>query len=171
MDEDGNIYGTTTGGGAYGKGTVFRVTPNGALTTLVSFNGLDCCVDPGGLILGRDGNFYGTTWEGGTNNLGSVFRVTPSGLLTTLASFTGSNGASPSGLVMGNDGNLYGTTSSGGNVSLVTTNNFGVIVALGLGTVYKLTTSGVLTTLVSFDGTNGSGPTQGRGAASSPLPA
>ena len=104
---DGNFYGTTTSGGPNNGGTVFKLTPSGALTTLHSFCSKTNCSDGqypyGGLIQGHDGNFYGTTLIGGKNEQGTVFKITPSGRLTTLHSFTGgTDGESPfAGLVQG----------------------------------------------------------------------
>ena len=90
---DGNFYGTSATGGASGEGTVFRITPAGVETVLVSFAGGaggEPASPAGGLIEGADGNFYGTTRAGGTNGTGVVYRLTPAGVLSTLYSF-GSN--------------------------------------------------------------------------------
>jgi uncharacterized repeat protein (TIGR03803 family) len=152
---DGNLYGTTENGGTVGDGTVFKISTNGALTSLYAFG-----TDDGGnpqavLVQGSDGNFYGTTANGGTNNAGTVFRISANGTLTSLYSFTGTNdGANPqAGLVQGSDGNFYGTTFGGGAY----TNQDG-----GLGTVFKISTSGGLTSLYSFAGGNdGAGPLAG----------
>jgi len=114
---NGSFYGTTGYGGTNGNnGTVFQVTTNGELTTLVSFNGANGSHPVAALVQGGDGNFYGTTEYGGTNgNNGTVFRVTSTGVLTTLVSFNNSNGAAPlTPLVQGSDGYFYGTTSLGG---------------------------------------------------------
>jgi hypothetical protein len=122
---------------------VFKVTTNGVLTTLASFGGgSGGAVPAAGLTLGEDGNFYGTTMQ-------TVFQVRTNGKLTTLASIPNYNpmSAPEAGLILGNDGNFYGTTVLGGNTSL----NGG----FGVGTVFKVTTNGVLTTLVSFSDTNG----------------
>ena len=144
---DGNFYGTTSAGGANERGTVFKLTAAGKLTTLYSFCSKPNCADGAyplaGVIQGRDGNFYGTTSGGGPNpNLvkdgpGTVFKITPTGALTTLYSFTGgSDGATPeAGLIQGRDGNFYGSTDSDGDSS---------------GTVFKITPSGKLTSLHSF---------------------
>ena len=70
-----------------GYGTVFKVTTNGTLTTLVSFNGTNGANPYAALTLGNDGNFYGTTSEGGSSGYGTVFKVTTNGTLTTLVSF------------------------------------------------------------------------------------
>src|SRR5215831_12867854 len=92
---DGNFYGTTSAGGVSNKGTVFKITPWGVLTTLHSFSGNDGA-GPNGLVQGTDGNFYGTTLEGGTDSdcpyvfydgCGTVFKITTAGTLTTLYSF------------------------------------------------------------------------------------
>ena len=138
---DGDLYGTTTYGGANNFGTVFKVTSTGTVITLYSFCAPSGC--PGrayaGLVLGTDGNFYGTTIGGGTYGYGTVFRVNPQGGLKTLHSFNSTDGASPyAPLVQGADGNFYGTTSAGG--------------AYGYGTVFRLTPEGTLTTLHIFAG-------------------
>jgi uncharacterized repeat protein (TIGR03803 family) len=137
QDSDGNFYGTTECGGRFGYsgggigyGTVFQVTTNGTLTTLVSFDGTNGAYPQAVLTLGGDGNFYGLA-------AGSAFRVTTNGVLTTLVTL----GENPPGLTLGSDGNFYGTTQSGN------------------GAVFRVTTNGVLATFVSFDGTtNGASP-------------
>ena len=157
---DGNYYGTTTEGGTTfvssdspGFGTVFRLTPGGSLTTLVNFTGANGRFPFAALIQGIDGNFYGTTLQGGSSNDGTVFRLTPDGSLTTLVNFTGSNGRSPfATLIQATDGNFYGTTAAGGTA-------FSGIGSTGdYGTVFQLTPAGTLTTLVSFNHYDGSGP-------------
>jgi uncharacterized repeat protein (TIGR03803 family) len=130
-------------------GTIFRMTPNGTLTTLVSFNGANGA-GPHDLVQGADGNFYGTTTglpQYGFAPYGSIFQVTAAGTLTTLVSFRGPNGAYPwANLVPGADGNLYGTTRwSGTPYSTDTGLRFS-----GGDTLFKITTLGALTTLVSF---------------------
>jgi uncharacterized repeat protein (TIGR03803 family) len=150
---DGNYYGTTNNGGAFGQtcggcGTVFKVTPAGAETVLYSFGGSNRDgVNPNsGLVLGTDGNFYGTTGEGGAHIYGTAFRLTPTGVETVLYSFssTDAEGFYPrAGLLLGSDGDLYGTTSSGGK-----NNN---------GTVFKITPTGVETVIYSL----GTGITDG----------
>ena len=113
--QDGNFYGTTLGGGTSGRGTVFRLTPSGELTTLHSFTGPDGEYSSAPLLEGSDGNFYGTTQFGGTSDRGTVFKLTPSGELTTLHRFTGPDGENPlAALIESSDGNFYGTTEEGG---------------------------------------------------------
>lgn len=151
---DGNLYGTSNNGGTNGLGSVFRISPDGALTTLYSFCSESNCMDGffpfGALALGKDGNFYGTTQNGGSGGLGTVFKITPTGVLTVIHSFNGSDGSGPeAGLALGTDGNLYGTTGSGGAING----------CLGqCGTVFKITPSGALTTMHSFDGNDGALP-------------
>jgi uncharacterized repeat protein (TIGR03803 family) len=151
---DGNFYGTTSAGGAYDTGTVFKITRSGTLTTLHSFDGTDGASPRAGLVQATDGNFYGTTGGGGAYDSGTVFEITPSGTLTTLysfcpAGFPCADGAGPAGLVQAIDGNFYGTTYYGG-----ASGNCG----LGCGTVFKITPSGTLSTLHSFDNGDGNQP-------------
>ncbi|HXM41403.1 MAG TPA: choice-of-anchor tandem repeat GloVer-containing protein, partial [Bryobacteraceae bacterium] len=120
--------------------TVFKITPEGALTTLHTFDGTDGSV-PWGLVQAASGDFYGTTYLGGAYGQGTVFKVTPSGALTTLYSFCAQSGcpdgAGPyGGLAQSTDGALYGTTVTGGSNHV--------------GTFFKVTTNGTLTTLYSF---------------------
>lgn len=125
-DGAGNLYGTTSYGGAYNVGTVFELSPNGSgvwtETVLYSFsaNGSDGNSPYAGLVFDSVGNLYGTTFYGGTYNYGSVFELTPSAdggwTETVLHSFNfdGSDGAYPrAALIFDAAGNLLGTTSSG----------------------------------------------------------
>ena len=155
----GSLYGTTdfggasaTGCGGLGCGTVFKITTNGTLTTLYRFCSQSGCTDGGnpaaGLVQAADGNFYGTTDSGGTNDGGTVFKITPNGTLTTLYNFCSNSdctdGSYPNAaLVQGADGSLYGTTPYGGA-------NSAPCDGLGCGVVFRITTSGVLTTIYSF---------------------
>jgi uncharacterized repeat protein (TIGR03803 family) len=148
------LYGTTEFGGAnpIGFGTVFAISTGGTLTTLHSFESSDGEHPYSGLIQGSDGKLYGTTIGGGGGvESGTVFCITTSGFLTTLLSFSGSDGegANPyGGLVQATDGNFYGTTIGGGAGTR----------GGGCGTVFKVTLSGSLTTLHSFDYTDGYDP-------------
>jgi len=136
---NGNFYGTTYGGGAYGSGTVFKITTAGAPTTLHSFCSEDACRDganPGyELVQGTDGNFYGTTNWGGNGGYGTLFEITPAGVLTALHAFSTADGyLNKVGLLQGTDGKFYGTTEIGG--------------PLGSGTIYTFDNS--LGPFVSF---------------------
>ncbi len=127
---DGNFYGTTLNGGAYGYGTVFRITPQGAFNTIYSFaNGADGSGPCSTLVQGRSGDLYGTTKGDGT-----IFKITLEGALTTLHTFNDfSEGSDPyAGIIEGANGDFYGTTVYGGT-------NSG-------GTVFKMTPDGEFTT-------------------------
>ena len=157
---NGDFYGTMYLGGANGYGTVFKITPSGTLTTLYSFCSQGAnpdCTDGyeplAALVQATDGDFYGTTYAGGANGYGTVFKITPSGTLKTLYSFCSqsacTDGAYPyAGLVQATDGNLYGTT-------------YGAPFSSTYGTVFKITSSGTLTTLHSFGGLDGAHPIAG----------
>ncbi len=147
---DGNLYGTTSNGGANGGGTVFKMSPSGLLTTLYSFCAQPRCIDGNspwaGVVQATDGNFYGTTANGGIHSYacgvggcGTIFKITPGGTLTTLYSFCAQAGCTdgifPDALVRATDGNFYGTTWAAGRSA---------------GTVFKITPGGVLTTLHIF---------------------
>jgi uncharacterized repeat protein (TIGR03803 family) len=138
---DSNLYGTTQSGGAFNRGTVYKITTGGAFTLLYSF---DCtttssCQPLAGVIQASDGNLYGTTQGGGTFGGGTVFKITTGGAFTPLQSFDCSTDGCQlaAGLIQASDGNLYGTTQLGG--------------AFGVGTAYKITTGGAFTSLHSFD--------------------
>jgi uncharacterized repeat protein (TIGR03803 family) len=144
--KDGNFYGTTLGGGAHGgNGTVFKMTPAGMVTTIYSFCAMQNCPDGyspyAALVQGADGNLYGTTSAGGMKDSGTVFKITPAGELTTLYCFCMkqpdcADGSNPvAELTQGADGSLYGMTSQGGS---------------GSGTIFKITSSGALTTIYTF---------------------
>jgi uncharacterized repeat protein (TIGR03803 family) len=137
---DGNFYGTTAGGGAYGWGSIYKITPDGKLTTLYSFCKVKGCPDGtniyAGLVQGSDGDLYGVADEGG-EGAGTVFKITTDGAFKTIHNFTGSDGSQPMmSLIQATNGLFYGTTYAGG--------------AHGLGTAFQITPSGTLTTLHSF---------------------
>ncbi len=148
------FYGVTGGGGAYGFGTVFVISPTGTLTTLHSFcprgDGSNCPDGRNpltGLIQASNGNFYGTTNQGGVNGPlgGTIFEITPAGQLTTLYSFCSqtscADGATPAALSQGTNGNLYGVTYGGGTTGCN---------GNGCGTIFEMTPAGKLTTLYTF---------------------
>jgi len=165
---DGDFYGTTYWGGATvggignGSGTLFKITPNGMLTTLHTFCSQAPCADgesPYARLVQAangafDGDLYGTTAGGGVDDAGTVFKITLGGTLTTLVNngqFCGTcaAGMDPLGeLVQGSDGDFYGVTSTGG-------------VAVYCGAIFKVTPSGALTTLEDFDPSNGCNPYAG----------
>lgn len=132
---DGSLYGTTIAGGLNGRGVIFKSSLTGTLTVLHSFNLTDGSSPEGGLSLATDGNLYGTTTFGGSHSAGTIFKITPSGTHTVIYNFAnGPDGGFPrNSPVQGSDGQLYGTTVVGGN-----------------STVYKVTTSGTLTTIATL---------------------
>ncbi len=143
-DAEGNLYGTTAGGGANGGGTVFKLDKKGHETVLYNFcsEGGANCTDgggPNGLMEDAQGNRYGTTAGGGANGYGTVFKLDRMGQETVLYSFCSvgsfpncTDGWAPAGgLIQDAAGNLYGTTSEGGA-------NY-----YWAGTVFKLTPSSV----------------------------
>jgi uncharacterized repeat protein (TIGR03803 family) len=149
QDSAGNLYGTTYWGGSFSAGTIFAVL-YGVEPVLHSFGGSDGSIPKGGLVRDQNGVIYGTTQEGGISGFGTVFAVSNTGSLTTLYSFAGgtSDGEYPyGGLARDAVGNLYGTTASGG--------------LFGLGTVWKLSTSGTETVMYNFSGTDGANPAYG----------
>ncbi len=142
---DGNFYGQTFFAGVGSGGTVFKMTPGGALTVIHAFIGTEGSDPESALVLVKNGSFYGTATYGGLPNAGTIFRITPAGTLTVLHTFGATDGAHPAGgLVHASDGNYYGTTANGG--------------LYGYGTVFKMTPGGTLTTLHDFNNTDGSGP-------------
>jgi uncharacterized repeat protein (TIGR03803 family) len=143
LDTNGNLYGTTNYGGAFGFGTVFKVTPSGTETILHSFdvNGTDGAYPVAGLVV-YNGNLYGTTANGGAYGDGTVFEVTLSGTETTLHSFDNNDidGINPYAGLAVYRGNLYGTTVSGGGTGSAA------------GIVFEMTPSGTETILHTFGG-------------------
>jgi len=143
---DGKLYGVTARGGANvaqcagtGCGTIFTITLGGEFEVLYSFcsqvaagNCLDGMFPDAGVIQGSDGNYYGITQE-------NVFRITPAGVLTQV---TGDSNLFIGGLLQGADGNFYGVTQEGGD--------FTNCPNTGCGTIFSLTSSGVLATIYEF---------------------
>lgn len=120
LDSSGNLYGTTSSGGMFGKGTVYTVSPSGTETVIYSFGsaGSDGADPQAGLVMDGAGNLYGTTTSGGQYGDGTVFEVSASGTESILYSFGGTSTdgitPAPGRLAMDSNGNLYGTTLSGG---------------------------------------------------------
>lgn len=150
FDQAGNLYGTTSAGGAYGWGTVYQLKPSGSgwtETTLYSFqNGIDGSAPTGGVVLDQSGHLYGATQTGGTGGGGTVFELTllsnGTWALSNLYEFpTPPLQGSDRSLAMDTVGNLYGTTSGDS--------------AHPWGEVFKLTLSGgswAYTSLHEFTG-------------------
>ncbi|HEY4112954.1 MAG TPA: choice-of-anchor tandem repeat GloVer-containing protein [Rhizomicrobium sp.] len=151
-DNAGNFYGTTSAGGVGGYGTVFKLAPDGTLTTLHAFTGGKDGGEPrGGLVSDSGGNLYGVASSGGTIDAGTVFKIAPDGTFSVLHKFgkKSGDGERPMGnLVADSADTLYGTTEGGG--------------AHQWGTVYKITPSGKESILYSFcNCSDGGGPDAG----------
>ena len=149
LDSSGDLYGSTSGGGGGNGGTVFEIAHgSNTITTLVSFDQSTGPSNPqAALILDASGNLYGTTYSGGSGGDGTVFEIANgSNAPSTLASFVGTNATTPyGGVALDASGNLYGTTFAGGTS--------------GLGTLFEIANgSNTVSTLISFDGGNGSHP-------------
>ena len=149
-DPAGNLYGTTSSGGASGFGVVYQLTLGGQEEVLHSFaGGADGSMPAAGVILDRAGDLYGTTSQGGVSDGGVVYKIDAGGNETVLYGFPqGPDGAGPQARVVKSNGYLYGTTVGGGNY--------------GYGTAYKLDPRGRETVLHAFTGgADGSWPEGG----------
>ena len=151
LASDGHWYGTTSLGGANGRGAVYRVAPDGSFGVVHAFTERAGAKDEqrvSGLTEGPDHAFYGSIAPPGIHHGGTLFRVTADGQYSVLhefGSFDTREGRNPVGPpVPGPDGNFYGATHSGG--------------LHGLGAVYRMTPAGEVTLIHSFDGTDGVTP-------------
>lgn len=137
---DGWLYGTTFSGGANGRGTVFKMAPDGTFVTLHHFTAAEGS-GPNylGLTLASDGKFYGALDVGPNDGFhGAVFSVTSSGTVSIVHVFDGNDGSNPlGGLVEATPGTFYGTAFIGGRG--------------GAGTLFRLTANGRFSLLHSFD--------------------
>jgi uncharacterized repeat protein (TIGR03803 family) len=161
---NGDLYGTTSEGGANNWGPVFKITPRGTLTRLLFFDLTDGANPFAGLVQAINGDFYGTTSYGGAYiKYGTVFKITLKGTLTSLYGFAGypTDGAEPyAGLVQGTNGDFYGTTVLGG--ANCGTSGCGTVFSLsvGLGPFVKTQTiSGRVGAAVKILGTDLTGAT------------
>ncbi len=145
---NGNYYGTTSSGGTFDQGTVYRLTPQDTIETLYSFRGIDGAVPNGVLAEGQTGDLYGSASQGGTEGFGVLFKISPSGEFEKLVDFTGQAGPAigsvPDSLVFHSDGNFYGIAKSGGSSAN--------------GVFFQLSPNGSFTHLFSFTGASGSHP-------------
>jgi uncharacterized repeat protein (TIGR03803 family) len=127
LDKSGNIYGTNSSCGAFGFGTVWKLTSTGTETVLHSFAGgtADGEYPLAGVVEDANGNLYGSTETGGSANLGTVYRVSSTGKFTLLHSFTGPDGEYPYGGFVLHNSALYGTAQNGGSIGYGTVWKFG----------------------------------------------
>jgi uncharacterized repeat protein (TIGR03803 family) len=144
QDRGGNLWGTTNlggvnlGGSQIENGTVFKISPTGALTRAHYFIDAMYGTNPyAGVVLGTDGYLYGTTEKGGTGGVGVVFKVSLTGSETILFDFDDSSPVAfpTTPLTLGADGSFYGTTYGG--------------------IIFEIAPTGKLTVLHAFDGTDG----------------
>lgn len=147
------IFGTTNGGGTQGFGTVFSFDlSSGTETVLYSFAGGSDGKYPDyeALIQDATGDLYGTTNYGGSHEFGTIFKLDQRGTETVLYTFTGgTDGGTPyGGLLIDSQGNLYGTAFQEASLQC----------GQGCGSVYKLSTTGKLTVLHDFSGSDGQQP-------------
>lgn len=135
---DSAYYGTTSSGGAYGNGTVFKIC-GGKATVLHSFNRpLEGGAPKGSLIQASNGAFYGITAEGASTSYGTIFKITAAGAFSVMHTFNGptEGGNTQGSLIQATDGFLYGMTNSGG--------------PNGGGTIFKMSLTGTFTVLHAF---------------------
>lgn len=167
IDAKGNIYGMSPYGGEpncnlaqnkLGCGTLFEITASGKFKVLHVFKGKDGIQPEGGVVLDAQGSLYGTAvwggnlkcyypgWgESGGEGCGTIYKLEPSGKFTVLHTFTGPHdGSYPLGLIIDSAGNLYGIADSGGDIIKHTNWEY------GLGTVFKVDTSGKFSVLFTF---------------------
>ena len=139
IEANGDMIGTTIGGGSTGNGVIWKLATDGTYAVLHSFTSDEGNFLRGRLIQDKKGNFYGTALFGGTTGDGTVFKYSAKGKLTVLHTFSGPDGDLPEhGVVRDKAGNLYGVTAFGGDSDE--------------GTVYKIAKDGTFTTLYHFTG-------------------
>jgi len=150
-DKQGNLYGTTSGGGEFSRGVVFEYDAAGNETVLYSFrgvrkNGNDGASPMAALVMDQAGNLYGTTSSGGSGaGCGTVFELSGTRESVLYRFSGGTDGCSPfAEVALDSEGNFYGTTLLGGDPSCNSNGSCGV--------VFKLTSSGVETLLHTFTG-------------------
>jgi len=166
IDKEGNLYGTTGASGSLSAndnngGTVFKITPEGQMTTLYTFCKPSCArgLNPTEVVLDQEGNLYGVAGGGIHNSTcdlfnltgcGVIFKLTPEGQETVLHTFCAQSGCPdgwlPVGLIL-RDGNLFGVTYSGGASANLNDS----------GTLFKITQAGQFTVLHNFGVESGDG--------------
>lgn len=155
---DGNLYGTTAGGGPY-SGTVFEITLKGKLTTLYTFCSQPQCADGsipyGDLLQATDGNFYGTTIEGGVSSLGTVYRIS-NGLTPFVKLVTTSGKVGASVTILGTSLTGSSAVTFDGVAAIFRTNSTGTAITATVpagaktGSIQATTPGGLLTSSNTF---------------------
>jgi uncharacterized repeat protein (TIGR03803 family) len=140
---NGNLYGTANGGGAYGGGVIYELTPSGTYTVIRSFCNFNngACPDgsfPSSIVQNASGNFFGATTWGGSDDAGTFFEITTKNEYLVLHNFERPAAAFPGKLTLASDGNFYGVASGTGRDS-------------GQSVFFELTPTGVYTSLYTFE--------------------
>jgi len=153
LEVNGSLYGTTSTGGRYGFGTIFKLSSQGTESVLYSFTGGKDGANPTALARDSKGNVYGVAQGGGNSSChtsggftgcGVIFKVS-SNKLTVLHTFSGgTDGALPQQVVVGPSGDLYGVAEFGGDLGC------GIGQGYGCGVVFELNMSGTETVLYTF---------------------
>lgn len=159
---NGDLVGTATSGGKYGKGAVYQIANYGTESVLYSFgtSATDGTTPYANLMQAGDGNFYGTTIQGGAHAAGTVFKLTPTGTESILYSFGSSatDGTFPyDSVIEGTDGNFYGATYSGGTKGTALCSGSTTTCYPGYGTLFMITPTGTETVIYSFGSTANDG--------------
>lgn len=142
LARDGSYYGTTSSGGAFNHGEVFKITPGGVLTVLYSFTGGADGTGPSAApIQATDGNFYGTTLGDLSTIYATVYRITSGGALSTIYTFPSLLAQPHAAILQASSGDLYVPTYQGGTFDV--------------GSIVKMTTAGVVKATHSFSQTTG----------------
>lgn len=138
---DGYIYGTTTMGGDFGCGSIYRISPTGQVSTYYTFPSVTNFTGPETLIQGSDGNFYGAVFNGGAYRAGMLFKLVPPSTIVDIHDFKPGlyDNQAAFDLIEGPDGDIYGETAFGGTY--------------GEGSLFKISPSGAFSTLHSFNET------------------
>ncbi len=154
---DGSFYGVSQQGGSNGYGTIYKITADGNLATLYNFCAITCldgALPAGALFQAPSGDFYGASTGGGDYGQGNIFSISTSGFYQVVYNFCSkencADGRLPGMSLVAFSGSLYGTTAIGGSSAGGGSDGFG--------TVYKIDGPGTITTVLSFDGANGSYP-------------
>lgn len=133
---NGTLYGTTTGGGADGWGTIYRIQGGNEYQLMHEFSGVLGGQPQHGLVQASDGNLYGVTAYGGRFDEGVLYRFSPRGRYVVVDDFGNGKGKEASSVMQASDGRLYGTTTSGGRFNE--------------GTIFRVNTGGKIDTVFSF---------------------
>ena len=148
IDSSGDLFGTTTAGGAADKGTVFEIAAGtNSLTTIASFGGTDGSAPSSPLLMDTAGDLFGSASAGGSNSFGTVFEIASgTNAITALGSFNGLDGGDPIGaMVTDSQGDLFGTARTHGPT--------------GTGTIFEVPNGGgAITAVAGFAGSNGGLP-------------